>query len=114
MSFEGGFQGRTHKLVDACYSFWMGGCFPLAQAILYLKLDELSDTQAKIYDHLQWNPEKILNVKPVDQMTTFEELENNFPELLDTEWFFDQTGLQEYLLLCCQYEKGGLRDKPGK
>lgn len=22
LQFEGGFQGRTHKLVDACYSFW--------------------------------------------------------------------------------------------
>lgn len=22
MSFEGGFQGRTNKLVDGCYSFW--------------------------------------------------------------------------------------------
>ncbi|KNC78255.1 hypothetical protein SARC_09312, partial [Sphaeroforma arctica JP610] len=29
MRFEGGFQGRTNKLVDGCYSFWMGGIFPL-------------------------------------------------------------------------------------
>ncbi|PHJ22770.1 prenyltransferase and squalene oxidase repeat-containing protein [Cystoisospora suis] len=29
MGFEGGFQGRTHKLVDACYSFWQGGIFAL-------------------------------------------------------------------------------------
>lgn len=29
MSYEGGFQGRTNKLVDACYSFWVGGLFPL-------------------------------------------------------------------------------------
>jgi len=26
---EGGFQGRTNKLVDGCYSFWQGGIFPL-------------------------------------------------------------------------------------
>ncbi|KAI8909080.1 farnesyltransferase, CAAX box, beta-like protein [Gorgonomyces haynaldii] len=25
MQFEGGFQGRTNKLVDGCYSFWQGG-----------------------------------------------------------------------------------------
>jgi protein farnesyltransferase subunit beta len=25
MSFEGGFSGRTNKLVDGCYSFWQGG-----------------------------------------------------------------------------------------
>ncbi len=25
MSFEGGFSGRSNKLVDGCYSFWQGG-----------------------------------------------------------------------------------------
>jgi len=29
MRLEGGFQGRTNKLVDGCYSFWQGGLFPL-------------------------------------------------------------------------------------
>lgn len=29
MGLEGGFQGRTNKLVDSCYSFWQGGIFPL-------------------------------------------------------------------------------------
>mmetsp|Transcript_8186 Transcript_8186/g.18311 ORF Transcript_8186/g.18311 Transcript_8186/m.18311 type:complete len:426 (+) Transcript_8186:44-1321(+) len=29
MSMEGGFQGRTNKLVDSCYSFWQGAIFPL-------------------------------------------------------------------------------------
>lgn len=29
MRLEGGFQGRTNKLVDGCYSFWVGGVFPL-------------------------------------------------------------------------------------
>mmetsp|Transcript_19002 Transcript_19002/g.42523 ORF Transcript_19002/g.42523 Transcript_19002/m.42523 type:complete len:422 (+) Transcript_19002:48-1313(+) len=29
MSLEGGFQGRTNKLVDSCYSFWQGAIFPL-------------------------------------------------------------------------------------
>ncbi|KAG2423411.1 hypothetical protein HXX76_015376 [Chlamydomonas incerta] len=28
-SMEGGFNGRTNKLVDGCYSFWQGGVFPL-------------------------------------------------------------------------------------
>ena len=27
MSSEGGFQGRTNKLVDSCYSFWQGSVF---------------------------------------------------------------------------------------
>ena len=29
MAVEGGFQGRTNKLVDSCYSFWQGACFAL-------------------------------------------------------------------------------------
>merc|ERR1712113_290426 len=29
MAAEGGFQGRTNKLVDSCYSFWQGAIFPL-------------------------------------------------------------------------------------
>lgn len=31
---EGGFSGRTNKLVDGCYSHWVGGCWPLLQAAL--------------------------------------------------------------------------------
>lgn len=30
---EGGFNGRTNKLVDGCYSFWQGGLFPLLQRV---------------------------------------------------------------------------------
>lgn len=33
MVFEGGFQGRTNKLVDGCYSFWVGALIPLIQAV---------------------------------------------------------------------------------
>ncbi|KAJ1973669.1 CAAX farnesyltransferase (FTase) subunit beta, partial [Dimargaris cristalligena] len=32
MSVEGGFNGRTNKLVDGCYSFWVGGTFPIIEA----------------------------------------------------------------------------------
>ncbi len=34
MQMEGGFQGRPNKLVDGCYSFWVGGLFPLLEAIM--------------------------------------------------------------------------------
>ncbi|XP_018568931.1 protein farnesyltransferase subunit beta [Anoplophora glabripennis] len=34
MKLEGGFQGRTNKLVDGCYSFWQGGAFPLLYSLL--------------------------------------------------------------------------------
>eukprot|EP00195_Chlamydomonas_chlamydogama_P014941 CAMPEP_0202909804 /NCGR_PEP_ID=MMETSP1392-20130828/50321_1 /ASSEMBLY_ACC=CAM_ASM_000868 /TAXON_ID=225041 /ORGANISM="Chlamydomonas chlamydogama, Strain SAG 11-48b" /LENGTH=548 /DNA_ID=CAMNT_0049599673 /DNA_START=13 /DNA_END=1659 /DNA_ORIENTATION=- len=32
-AMEGGFNGRTNKLVDGCYSFWQGGIFPLLQQL---------------------------------------------------------------------------------
>lgn len=41
MRLEGGFQGRTNKLVDGCYSFWQAGAMPMIQGILS-KNDESS------------------------------------------------------------------------
>ena len=29
----GGFRGRTNKLVDGCYSWWVGGCFALLDGL---------------------------------------------------------------------------------
>ncbi|KAH8897044.1 terpenoid cyclases/Protein prenyltransferase [Thozetella sp. PMI_491] len=37
---EGGFSGRTNKLVDGCYSHWVGACFPLVE----VALDKPSDS----------------------------------------------------------------------
>lgn len=31
---EGGFAGRTNKLIDGCYSWWVGACWPLLEAAL--------------------------------------------------------------------------------
>ena len=30
----GGFKGRTNKLVDGCYSWWVGGCVVLVETLL--------------------------------------------------------------------------------
>lgn len=30
----GGFRGRTNKLVDGCYSWWVGGCIALVEGLL--------------------------------------------------------------------------------
>ncbi|KAJ4928626.1 hypothetical protein JOQ06_004256, partial [Pogonophryne albipinna] len=35
MRFEGGFQGRSNKLVDGCYSFWQAGLLPLLHRALF-------------------------------------------------------------------------------
>lgn len=37
MPYEGGFQGRTNKLVDGCYSFWQAGIFPMISEVLELE-----------------------------------------------------------------------------
>ncbi|KAH3667026.1 hypothetical protein WICMUC_005373 [Wickerhamomyces mucosus] len=34
LNLEGGFSGRTNKLVDGCYSFWVGGLIPIFDIIL--------------------------------------------------------------------------------
>jgi prenyltransferase beta subunit len=44
-ALEGGFAGRTNKLVDGCYSFWVGGVFPLLCRLLPpLQVAALRDT----------------------------------------------------------------------
>ncbi|EDU40933.1 CAL1 Prenyltransferase beta subunit [Pyrenophora tritici-repentis] len=30
---EGGYNGRTNKLVDGCYSHWVGGCWSIVEAV---------------------------------------------------------------------------------
>lgn len=34
MRYEGGFQGRTNKLVDGCYSYWQGAIIPIVQTLI--------------------------------------------------------------------------------
>ena len=41
MSYEGGFQGRTNKLVDGCYSFWQGGAFPVIHMAMFKEGKEM-------------------------------------------------------------------------
>ncbi|ORX57401.1 terpenoid cyclases/Protein prenyltransferase [Hesseltinella vesiculosa] len=72
MQLEGGFQGRTNKLVDGCYSFWGSGDFPLI--------------------HAEWRRQRASQ----------------------DDYLLDREALQEYQLLCCQADRGGLIDKPGK
>ena len=42
MPYEGGFQGRSNKLVDGCYSFWQGGALAI--------LSQLDDTSTLLMD----------------------------------------------------------------
>jgi len=85
VSYEGGFNGRTNKLVDGCYSFWQGG----AMAIV------------SMYHH-----EKNSKTFNADEDPWFA---GKRPTLL-----FDEGMLERYVLLCGQDVHGGLRDKPSK
>jgi len=128
-SFEGGFNGRSNKLVDGCYSFWIGGCFPLLQAVEAALKPNKKLFDIQLMDYVQMNVSQAdreaaetlaaaaLNESGTPIYVQKPEIlhhEVNFPELEDTEWIFDQTALQEYIILCCQQPSGGLRDKPGK
>ena len=78
MRSEGGFNGRTQKLVDGCYSFWVAALFPIVESAL---------------------KSMAMRVGPV--------LEGGF-------YTYDQAALQEYIMICAQDPRGGLRDKPSK
>jgi len=83
---EGGFSGRTNKLVDGCYSHWVGGCWPLIQAAL----DGYSEGTASNN-----------SISPNATKQSVGHL-------------YSREGLMRYILCCCQDQtkRGGLRDKP--
>lgn len=99
MEREGGFQGRTNKLVDGCYSFWMGALFPLLHALL--QQGEVEATPAASSSSASSSgaasPSPAPSVVPADH-----------------GWLFDTLALQRYVVVSCQMAMGGLRDKPGK
>lgn len=80
---EGGFCGRSNKLVDSCYSYWQGSIFCLIHPFLN-------------------------NQEESDQETETTELDNIY-----NDWLFDGEALQDYILNQCQARDGMLIDKPG-
>ncbi|KAG8077833.1 hypothetical protein GUJ93_ZPchr0007g4409 [Zizania palustris] len=108
---ECGFQGRTNKLVDGCYSFWQGAAVALIQKLITVVDEQLkssysskrppgdgacatsSSTEAMYYAKFGFD---------------FIKKSNQIGPL------FHNVALQQYILLCAQVLEGGLRDKPGK
>lgn len=96
MPLEGGFQGRTNKLVDACYSFWQGGTLALVEL---LKQGHTLDSHGSLQLHR----------RPPHH----DDGQHQLPA--DGVYACDELALQQYILLCSQQTPdGGLRDKPGK
>lgn len=90
---EGGFSGRTNKLVDGCYSHWVGGCWPLIEAAL----------AGDRGDHV---PPLGIDEQPGHK--------HKLP--LHGRSLYSREGLIRYIMCCCQDQskRGGLRDKPGR
>ncbi|THH27106.1 hypothetical protein EUX98_g7081 [Antrodiella citrinella] len=80
----GGFKGRTNKLVDGCYSWWVGGCAGLVEGLLG------GGHSAKAED---------------DAVDAKADQDNSL---------FNREALQEYVLYAAQHPAGGLADKPPK
>lgn len=99
MSYEGGFCGRSNKLVDGCYSFWQGGAMAIVSATHHnLTTEEGKDP---------WLPAATPNASSSEESSPA-----GAP--LSYALLFDKPMLQRYILLCAQDVNGGLRDKPSK
>jgi protein farnesyltransferase subunit beta len=86
MGYEGGFQGRTNKLVDGCYSFWQGAAMALGSRLA--TADAPSSPTS-------------------DSLLDLQDFATSSGRIL-----FDTAMLERYILLCAQEIQGGLRDKP--
>ena len=101
----GGFRGRTNKLVDGCYSWWVGGCFPLLESLGVSVEPTTNVAQPSGGGEEGWHDTDGLYIMAK-------------PMRCDSDIFVDslysRQGLQEYLLWAGQHPSGGLRDKPPK
>lgn len=108
MSFEGGFNGRSNKLVDGCYCFWVGSAISLID-LDYCPTDYDARFDSGVYDS-RIDPFSVTRIREEN-----DEGENEFfKQKEDGNLTFDQKLLQRYILLCAQDPNGGLRDKPSK
>ncbi|XP_057464122.1 protein farnesyltransferase subunit beta-like isoform X1 [Actinidia eriantha] len=138
---EGGFQGRTNKLVDGCYSFWQGGVSALIQRLHSIVDEQLLPSEAGEEDRSTDSTQSSAasdfcegeegleeDLSRVDEACHFRRAGeqnacdtgnffstglNFIREHAELEPLFNSMALQQYILLCSQVE-GGFRDKPGK
>ncbi|KAG8872050.1 CAAX farnesyltransferase (FTase) subunit beta [Tulasnella sp. 331] len=87
---SGGFRGRTNKLVDGCYSWWVGGLYTLIEEILGKATGEA--------------------VKHDEGHESRNEKEEDWADVDDS--LVNREALQRYILIVAQASTGGLRDKP--
>ncbi|XP_010528258.1 PREDICTED: protein farnesyltransferase subunit beta isoform X2 [Tarenaya hassleriana] len=123
---ELGFQGRTNKLVDGCYSFWQGATCALLQRL---------NTKHDVEVHGSSYIARVTDEDHCEHEHDGDDLEDSDDDDDDDESsegedqgfrgtssytfrrkepLFESLGLQRYVLLCSQVPNGGFRDKPRK
>jgi len=113
MTFEGGFQGRTNKLVDGCYSFWVGALIPLIQAVQRGKTTRDSQGYYTRFRYIYINLFEILDINSKHEDQLFDTSTNLKTNFLFFLIIFHLVAAQEYVLLCCQSNQtGGFTDRP--
>jgi len=128
---EGGFCGRSNKLVDSCYSYWQGAVFPLIHQYLIESSPSKSKSRPTAEstseekdqkNESQRNGGPSTSGRPVTRSMSKsskqdsrdqEDSKNQDCNLLD-RWMFDCAALQDYVLNKCQSKDGLLKDKPGE
>ncbi|KAL8153886.1 hypothetical protein V2J09_011646 [Rumex salicifolius] len=104
---EGGFQGRTNKLVDGCYSFWQGDVFSLIQRLLLMNEESTSGNDE--------GQEQATGQGRVCDQSDLSSIGPSFSKKhAEIGPLFQSMALQRYIILCSQVQEGGFRDKPGK
>ncbi|WWC91231.1 uncharacterized protein L201_006173 [Kwoniella dendrophila CBS 6074] len=101
----GGFRGRSNKLVDGCYSWWVGGTIPVCEELIKREKKLKAKSQGKMN-----------KIELVDEEGK-EDKEEDWVDEIPTPPLFNRVALQEFTLIAAQQEaggSGGLRDKPGK
>ena len=120
MRLEGGFQGRTNKTVDSCYSYWQGAALALVNMIRGGGTDT-HDLDAFVVSSGP-SPARTLLPSDVDNVLDADDVQTALPIVSARDEGgslpFNQKALQRYILHCGQNIEadhvGGLRDKPGK
>jgi protein farnesyltransferase subunit beta len=104
----GGFKGRTNKLVDGCYSWWVGGAFALLAALGVgggQGDDPVDERNEQVTANENWDDVdgRLFAVRCFA-----------YYNICCLDSLFNRKGLQEYILFAGQHPAGGLRDKPPK
>lgn len=124
VKLEGGFQGRTNKLVDSCYSFWQGAALAMCEIVksggsdVYDMEQYLAHcaSKSRAADAISADGEIGMDVGAIDAELDLPEA-RRIKKVDDTSGNlpFNQNALQRYILHCAQnLEGGGMRDKPSK